>query len=107
MMPGVDGREVLREIRRLEEGMGYTTLSGVKIVMTTALSNYHDVAAAFRDQCDGYIAKPVQRINSARHWLLWGLSRERDDPEDAGFPTSLSGYARSGYGLSLRRNPFA
>lgn len=61
MMPGMDGREVLREIRRMEELEGVTTLGGVKIVMVTALSTYDNVSAAFRDQCDGYLAKPVTR----------------------------------------------
>lgn len=61
MMPGMDGREVLREIRRLEEQEGHTTLTGVKIVMVTALASYDNIAGAFRDQCDGYLTKPVTK----------------------------------------------
>lgn len=61
MMPGMDGREVLREIRAHEEYEGITTLGGVKIVMVTALSTYDNIAGAFRDQCDGYLTKPVTR----------------------------------------------
>lgn len=61
MMPGLDGREVLREIRRLEELEGMTTLQGVKVVMATAISDYQSVSESFRDQCDGYLTKPISR----------------------------------------------
>lgn len=61
MMPGIDGREVLRQVRASEEEMGLSTLDGVKVIMVTALSNFEDVASAFRDQCDGYITKPIQK----------------------------------------------
>lgn len=59
MMPGMDGREVLKELRREEEARGVAPLAGVKIVMVTAISSYSEVASAFRDQCDGYVSKPI------------------------------------------------
>lgn len=61
MMPGLDGREVLREIRRLEEKEGLTTLQGVKIVMATAINDYQSISASFKDQCDGYLTKPISK----------------------------------------------
>lgn len=61
MMPGLDGREVLREIRRIEESEGVSAAGGVKIVMVTALASYENVSQAFRDQCDGYLTKPVSK----------------------------------------------
>jgi len=59
MMPGMDGREVLREIRTIEEEEGISAINGVKIMMVTALSAYDNIAQAFRDQCDGYVTKPL------------------------------------------------
>lgn len=59
MMPGLDGREVLKEVRKEEERQGVAPLAGIKIVMVTAISSYSEVASAFREQCDGYVAKPI------------------------------------------------
>ena len=61
MMPGMDGHEVLREIREIEVSAGVGGLDGVKVVMTTALDGFEDVRLAFRDQCDGYLVKPLDR----------------------------------------------
>lgn len=61
MMPGMDGHETLRQIRRFEEEWGYCGASGVRIVMTTALDDYSNIMEAFKDQCDAYLVKPIER----------------------------------------------
>lgn len=59
MMPGLDGREVAKEIRRLEKELHVDT--PCKVVMTTALTDdkIKDelLAAGF---CDAYLSKPLQ-----------------------------------------------
>ncbi|MDH5297924.1 MAG: response regulator [Desulfobulbaceae bacterium] len=59
MMPGLDGRQVAKEIRRLESEMG----NGIscKVVMTTALDDVKikgEMLAAHH--CDAYLTKPLR-----------------------------------------------
>ncbi len=61
MMPEMDGHEALRQIRALEEAKGIISIKGVKVVMTTALSDSENILASFRDQCDIYLTKPVDK----------------------------------------------
>jgi two-component system, chemotaxis family, chemotaxis protein CheY len=61
MMPEMDGQEVLATIRRLEREREIHGGDGVKVVMTTALKDPKNVMRAFREQCDGYLVKPVDR----------------------------------------------
>ena len=61
MMPELDGQSTLQEIRRMENQRGIYGLSGVKIIMTTALDDKESILEAFRSQCEGYLTKPIQR----------------------------------------------
>ncbi len=61
MMPEIDGQQVLEEIRALESSMNINAFDGVKIVMTTALSNWGNVWGVFNAQCDGYLVKPYDK----------------------------------------------
>ena len=61
MMPEMDGQEVLKEIRGLEEAAGVSLGQGTKVIMTTALKDRVNVMTAFREQCDAYLAKPIDR----------------------------------------------
>ena len=60
-MPGLDGQACLRCIRAIEQGVGLTGGSGVKILMTTGLNAPESILAAFRSQCEGYLVKPIDR----------------------------------------------
>lgn len=62
MMPEMDGYEVLKEIRKIEEERGVSGLSGVKIIMTTALSDPKNIMMAFKEQCEDYLIKPVEKM---------------------------------------------
>ncbi|MFZ5570769.1 MAG: response regulator [Thermodesulfobacteriota bacterium] len=66
MMPEMNGQEVLKEIRRLESKAGIKGLDGVKIIMTTALGDKNNVMQAFREQCDGYLVKPIDKGKLAK-----------------------------------------
>jgi two-component system, chemotaxis family, chemotaxis protein CheY len=61
MMPGMDGKQALKEIRALEESKGIFSTEGSKIIMTTALGGMQDKIDAFADLCDGYLTKPIHR----------------------------------------------
>ena len=61
MMPNMDGHDALKSIRRIEDENGYPIGRGAKIVMTTALSDHKSIMSAFREECDGYLIKPVKK----------------------------------------------
>jgi two-component system chemotaxis response regulator CheY len=61
MMPEMDGQTVLKEIRALEKDAGIPEGDGVKILMTTSLKDGKNVMTAFREFCDAYLVKPVDR----------------------------------------------
>ncbi len=56
-MPERDGQAVLREIRAMEKRLG--TNPPIRVLMTTAHRDKDNLLAAFREQCDGYLVKPV------------------------------------------------
>ncbi len=59
MMPEMSGHEVLQQLRRLETEHGKDGKDGAKVIMTTALNDKDHILAAFREQCDAYLIKPV------------------------------------------------
>ena len=61
MMPKMDGHEALRIFRDQEEARGIRSSEGAKIVMTTALSDIQSVMEAYRNLCDGYLTKPIEK----------------------------------------------
>jgi two-component system chemotaxis response regulator CheY len=60
MMPEIDGIETLRRVREIENRSGIIGLSGVKVIMITALSDSTNIKISFREQCEAYIVKPVK-----------------------------------------------
>ncbi len=61
MMPEMDGQEVLKQIRQIEKERGKYDLDGVKILMTTALDDSENIKKAFREQCEAYLVKPIEK----------------------------------------------
>jgi two-component system, chemotaxis family, chemotaxis protein CheY len=59
MMPEMDGREAVRQIRDREEAAGTVSTYGAKIVMTTAVDELKEVSLCFRELCDAYLVKPI------------------------------------------------
>lgn len=57
LMPGIDGLQAVREIRRLEAITGSSKTA--KIIMTTAEASAEKIAAAAKNGCDAYIVKPI------------------------------------------------
>lgn len=59
MMPRMDGREAVRQIRGIEEAKGVYSSSGVKIIMTTTVDDVKEVILCFQELCDAYLMKPI------------------------------------------------
>jgi two-component system, chemotaxis family, chemotaxis protein CheY len=74
MMPEMDGQAVLKEIRGLEEADGINLGHGTKVIMTTALKDRANVMTAFREQCDAYLAKPIDRAKLVGCLKQFGLA---------------------------------
>ena len=61
MMPRMDGQEVLEKVRAEETSRDILGSDGVKVVMTTALKDSKNVLGAFRQGCEGYLVKPIEK----------------------------------------------
>lgn len=59
LMPELDGFQVLKTIRTMEQEEGIPKEKRVKVIMTTALSDRKDVAKAFELGCEAYAGKPI------------------------------------------------
>ena len=76
MMPEMDGQAALKEIRQIEHGAGMSTGEGVKILMVTALADAKNVFGAFKELCDGYLVKPVDRTKLYKYLTEFGFVTE-------------------------------
>ncbi len=59
MVPDSNGHEVLKRIRQIESEL--QTTQSVKVVMLTALSDFKNIQASFKLDCNGYLVKPISR----------------------------------------------
>lgn len=73
MMPEMDGQEVLKRIRELEEENGIFGSDSSKIVMTTALDDSENIKKAFREQCESYLIKPINKAKLIKILISFGL----------------------------------
>lgn len=74
MLPLLDGQEVLKRIRALEEEVGIAGLACCKVVMLTALRDASNVMRAFRSQCEVYLSKPISKERLYREIRSLGLT---------------------------------
>jgi two-component system, chemotaxis family, chemotaxis protein CheY len=73
MMPEMDGREAVRQVRALEESRGILSSSGAKIIMATAVEDVKEVSRCFKELCDAYLVKPIdlsQLLNLMKRYHL-------------------------------------
>ncbi|MBN2644719.1 MAG: response regulator [Desulfuromonadaceae bacterium] len=61
LMPEMDGQQVLKQLRALEEERGILSTHGAKIVMVTGLDDVKSITSAFKGLCDGYLVKPLSK----------------------------------------------
>ncbi len=59
MMPGLNGKEVVKHLRDMEEKRGILSTRGVKIIMTTGVNDTKEVFHSFKLLCDAYMTKPI------------------------------------------------
>jgi two-component system chemotaxis response regulator CheY len=67
MMPEMDGRQALKQVRALEEAHGTLSTQGAKIIMTTAVNEFKEVARCFEELCDAYLLKPIDLSKLLKH----------------------------------------
>ena len=67
MMPVMDGQEALKLIRQLESEAGGAADQGAKIIIGTGLKDGKTIMTAFREQCDAYLVKPIDRAKFLEH----------------------------------------
>ncbi len=73
MMPEMDGREAVRQVRALEEEHGILSTGGAKIIMTTAVDDVKEVIRCFHELCDSYLTKPVDLVTLLGQMKLYQL----------------------------------
>jgi two-component system chemotaxis response regulator CheY len=73
MMPEMNGRDAVKQIRALEAARSISPTSGVKIVMTTAVNDIKDVMRCFNELCDAYLVKPIDLSELLRQVKSYGL----------------------------------
>jgi len=76
MLPEINGQEVLKAIRHYEEQKKIVGSDGVKIIMTTALGDSDNIKAAFREQCEAYLVKPIEKQKLLDKLMQLGLVTE-------------------------------
>jgi two-component system chemotaxis response regulator CheY len=81
MMPEMDGQTALKVIRGHEAAVGCPPSRAAKIVMTTALHDIEDVTNPYRELCDGYLVKPIQRDKLVALLRELGLPGFGDRPQ--------------------------
>lgn len=59
MMPEMTGLEALNKIREVEATFEIMSGQGGKIIIVSALSDGKTIISSFKDQCDGYLVKPL------------------------------------------------
>ena len=75
MMPEMDGREAVRQVRAIEESHGILSTAGAKIIMTTTVSEIREVIQCFKDLCDAYLLKPIDLGKLLEQMKAYGLTR--------------------------------
>ncbi len=73
MLPEMNGRDAVKQIRALEEARGIGSAAGVKIIMTTAVTDIKEVMQSFNELCDAYMVKPInlsELLNQVKSYRL-------------------------------------
>jgi len=73
LMPEMDGFEALKAIRGYEEGRGIFGQQRVKVIMITGKDDSKSVLTSFREGCEGYVVKPVDRESLQKQMKEMGL----------------------------------
>lgn len=73
LMPEMDGFEALKLIRGYEEEKGIFGQKRVKVIMITGRDDSKSVLTSFREGCEGYVVKPVEKESLEKQIKELGL----------------------------------
>lgn len=73
LMPVMDGFEALKAIRGYEEERGIFGQQRVKVIMITGRDDSKSVLTSFREGCEGYVVKPVEKESLEKQMKELGL----------------------------------
>ena len=80
MIPQMDGHDVLRAIRQIEKEYKINKSSCAKVIVITTLSDFNNIANAFRADCQGYLVKPVGKDDLLEQIQKLGLLSSPEPP---------------------------
>lgn len=80
MMPYMDGHDAIKAIRKLEKENGILLGDGSKILMTTVLDDSKNIFTAFKENCEGYILKPIEKAKLMEQLRKIGLLGQDNKP---------------------------
>jgi len=70
-MPGTDGQEAIREIRKQEAAAG--AQRPAKIIVTTIHTDMKDITTALLGRCNSYMVKPIDTAKLKKELKTLGL----------------------------------
>ena len=73
MMPEMDGRQAVRQVRAIEAAHGILSTFGAKIIMTTTVDDIKEVIRCFSELCDAYLMKPIDLAKLLYHMKSYRL----------------------------------
>ena len=73
MMPNIDGKAALKEIRQIEKELGIQDKEKVKVIMTTALDDAGTVIDSYQEGASSFLVKPISRRKLTEELQLLGL----------------------------------
>ena len=79
-MPGMDGKQALVHIRRMEAENDLPLGRGAKVLMTSAMEDNQNVMQAMNASADGYVVKPIERLSFIETLKETGLLMEKAKP---------------------------
>lgn len=73
MMPEMNGREAVTQVRAIEEAHGIHSTVGARIFMTTTVQEIKEVFLCFKELCDAYLMKPIELAQLLNQMKFYGL----------------------------------
>ncbi len=77
MMPNMDGKEAVKQMRSFESEFGINSADEARIIMITALSDPKNVFESYRGGATAYITKPVKESVLVKQIEDFGLLEKR------------------------------
>ena len=73
VMPKMNGIEVIKAIRELENKLGINQKDCVRIIMSSAVDEQSDILEAYANGCDSYMIRPHRKENLVEEIQNLGL----------------------------------